>query len=127
MITEAKHTIPAELRNRPQWKVRGGKKPGYGWNIAANLRTYDKALEHAHKIGADGVIYIVLEDDPYAFVALDGVRDPATGAIEPWAQEVIDRLDSYTEASSSGRGVHVLVNARMPGARTRSNGCRCRV
>ena len=127
MITEAKHTIPAELRNRPQWKVRGGKKPGYGWNIAANLRTYDKALEHAHKIGADGVIYIVLEDDPYTFVDLDGVRDPATGAIEPWAQEVIDRLDSYTEASSSGRGVHVLVNARMPGARTRSNGCRCRV
>jgi len=114
-------SIPQPLRNRPQWKVTTDKNPGHGWNIADNLRTYDQALDHAHKIGADGVIYIVLENDPYTFVDLDGVRDPETGTIEPWAQEIIYRLDSYTEASSSGRGVHVLVEARTPGTRTRTN------
>jgi primase-polymerase (primpol)-like protein len=114
-------SIPEALRNRPQWKVTTDKNPGHGWNIAENLRTYDQALDHARKIGADGAIYIVLGDDPYTFVDLDGVRDPETGRIETWAQEIIDRLDSYTEVSSSGRGVHVLVEAHTPGPRTRSN------
>jgi primase-polymerase (primpol)-like protein len=62
------------------------------------------------------------ENDPFTFVDLDGVRDPETGVIEAWAQGIIERLDSYTEASSSGsRGVHVLVEAHKPGPRTQTN------
>jgi putative DNA primase/helicase len=41
--------------------------------------------------------------------------------VAPWAQEIIDRLDSYTEASSSGRGVHVLAKAHTPGDRAQTN------
>jgi len=119
--TVTDNSIPADLRNRAQWKPRIGKDPGHGWNMAENLRTYDQACDHARKIGADGVIYIVLEDDPYTFVDLDGVRDSETGTIETWAQEIIDRLDSYTEISRSGRGVHILTKASKPGDRTQTH------
>jgi primase-polymerase (primpol)-like protein len=31
-----------------------------------------------------------------------------------WAWEVIDRLDSYTEVSLSGKGVHAIVEGQLP-------------
>lgn len=34
--------------------------------------------------------------------------------IEPWAREIVDRLQSYTEISPSGRGVHILIKGRVP-------------
>ncbi len=126
MTTEANstienHSIPDVLRNRPQWKVSDEKNAGWGWNIAENLRTYDTACDHALKVGADGVIYVVLESDPHTWIDLDNVRDPQTGHIEPWAQEIIDRLDSYTEISGSGRGVHIAVEASKPGGRVKTH------
>ncbi len=36
------------------------------------------------------------------------------GAIEPWALEIIRRIDSYAEYSPSGRGVHVLCYGALP-------------
>jgi P4 family phage/plasmid primase-like protien len=37
------------------------------------------------------------------------------GLIAQWAQEIVDRLDSYTEISPSGHGVHIIVKASKPG------------
>jgi hypothetical protein len=39
---------------------------------------------------------------------LDTCLDPDTGDVAPWAQEIIDRLNSYSEASPSGTGVKVF-------------------
>jgi hypothetical protein len=47
-------------------------------------------------------------------VDLDKCLDPETREIEGWAQEVIEELDSYTEISPSGTGVHVLVRGTLP-------------
>ncbi|MCS6931344.1 MAG: hypothetical protein NZM27_03935 [Acetobacteraceae bacterium] len=41
-------------------------------------------------------------------VDLDACRDPATGALEPWAHEVLELLDTYAEVSPSGTGVKAL-------------------
>lgn len=41
-------------------------------------------------------------------IDLDTCRDPATGTFEPWAAEVIDRFDSYTEVSPSGTGAKIF-------------------
>jgi hypothetical protein len=43
-----------------------------------------------------------------AGVDLDTCRDPNSGAIEPWAAEVVARIASYTEVSPSDTGVKVL-------------------
>ena len=41
-------------------------------------------------------------------VDLDECRDPETGALEPWAKEIIERFNSYTEVSPSGTGVKIF-------------------
>ena len=41
-------------------------------------------------------------------------RNPETGAIAPWAQRVIDRLNTYTEISPSGTGLHNIVALTRP-------------
>jgi hypothetical protein len=41
-------------------------------------------------------------------VDLDHCVDPNTGKIAPWAREIIIGLDSYSEFSPSGTGVHIL-------------------
>lgn len=49
-----------------------------------------------------------------AYIDFDDVRDPETGEITSEVAELLDRLDSYTEVSASGTGLHVLVFARLP-------------
>ena len=53
-------------------------------------------------------------DDGITGVDLDHVIDPETGAIQPWAQSIVDRLCSYTEISPSGAGLRIFVYAQLP-------------
>ena len=46
-----------------------------------------------------GIGFVLTDDDPYAGGDLDACRDPKTGKIDTWAQEIIDQLDTYTEVS----------------------------
>ncbi|MBC9985288.1 hypothetical protein E4P24_02740 [Haloferax sp. AS1] len=46
-------------------------------------------------------------------IDLDDVRDPDTGELVPWAEDVIETVDSYTEISPSGTGVHILVEGQL--------------
>lgn len=77
------------------------------------------ARESVKLNGSSGVGFVFSEADPFAGVDLDGCRDPESGAIDDWAQAIIDRLDSYAETSPSGRGVHILVKARLAPGRNR--------
>lgn len=45
-------------------------------------------------------------------VDLDSCRDAKTGELDQWAADVVKMLDSYTEVSPSGTGLHVLFLAR---------------
>jgi hypothetical protein len=55
-------------------------------------------------------------------VDLDDCRDPESGAIKPTALSIVNSLNSYTEISPSGRGLHILVRGALPaGARRRGN------
>jgi hypothetical protein len=47
-------------------------------------------------------------------IDLDKCRDPQTGAVEPWAREVIERLATYTEVSPSGRGLRAFLLGKLP-------------
>src|SRR5439155_5716836 len=61
---------------------------------------------------ADGVGIVL--GDGLVGVDLDHCRDPETGAIAPWAQTIIAAIDSYTESSPSGTGVHILLRGESP-------------
>lgn len=52
----------------------------------------------------------------------DHCRNPETGVIEPWATTTITMLDSYTETSISGTGVHVICRGKLPAAERHRTG-----
>ncbi|MBI4795899.1 MAG: DUF3987 domain-containing protein [Deltaproteobacteria bacterium] len=87
--------------------------------MANNPRTwgeFELAVRHweAHKNnGIAGIGYEFDADDPFSGVDLDNCHNPETGEIEPWAQEIITSLDSYTEISPSGRGVHIIIKGAV--------------
>lgn len=62
------------------------------------------------------VAAIVLDRYGVVGIDVDASRDPASGAIAPWAQEVIDLFaPCYWGPSVSGTGVRLLVRGRLPG------------
>ncbi|MFP3868958.1 MAG: hypothetical protein ACLFUU_12515 [Desulfobacteraceae bacterium] len=129
------NNIPAELREHPQWVTwriedRDGKptkipycpnNPGrkaeaddpHTWG------TFEAAQSIAQQNGFAGIGYEFSSDDPYTGIDLDKCRDPETGEIEPWAWAIINQVDSYTEISPSGRGVHILAKGKLPPGRRR--------
>ncbi|MGH3147294.1 MAG: DUF3987 domain-containing protein [Rubrobacter sp.] len=128
-----------KLRDLPQWIVwRSEMRDGKPTKIPYSPRTGRRAsstdsdtwggIEVARAACAsggadeeayDGIGFVFTAEDPFLGVDLDGCLDPETGEIERWAAEIIEELDSYTEISPSGSGVHVLVRAELPAGRNR--------
>jgi putative DNA primase/helicase len=121
--------IPAELQAYWQWVawmyvLRGGKwtkvpiNPKTGREAKSNdPRTWaslEIALSCAQRDHLAGVGFVFTDDDPYAGVDLDHCRNPETGEIAAWAEEIIASLNTYTEISPSGTGVKSFVRASIP-------------
>jgi hypothetical protein len=84
-----------------------------------NWTSYAKTVSVCKEQGYDGVGFAFTPEDGLCGVDLDKCLDPETGSIEPWAKEIIEELDSYTEISPSRRGVHVLLRGELPAGRNR--------
>jgi hypothetical protein len=80
---------------------------------------YEEAVSAAREHGYGGIGFVFTPEDDLCGVDLDGCLNPETGEIESWAQKVIKELDSYTEISPSGIGVHILVRGELPEGRNR--------
>lgn len=46
---------------------------------------------------------------------MDHCRSWKTGEIKPWARQILTGLNSYTEVSPSGTGLHIYGQGRLPG------------
>ena len=58
------------------------------------------------------------EGDPYVGIDVDNCRDQRTGALNEIAQNIVQMLQSYTEISPSGTGIHIFCRGTLPpGAR----------
>jgi hypothetical protein len=64
----------------------------------------------------DGFGVVLTERAGITFVDLDDVVDPDTGTIAPWAQQMVDTMNSWTEYSVSGTGLHIFCLGRLPGS-----------
>jgi putative DNA primase/helicase len=80
---------------------------------------YEEAVSACKEHGYHGIGFVFTPDDDLCGVDLDGCLDPTTGEIEGWAQEIVEELNSYTEISPSGTGVHVLLRGELPPGRNR--------
>ena len=54
------------------------------------------------------------QNDGLAGIDLDHCFDPETVTVEPWAQTIVDALNSYTEVSPSGTGLRIFLFAKLP-------------
>jgi primase-polymerase (primpol)-like protein len=129
-----RYAIPSDLRARHQWVVwrreqREGKETKVPYRARApelkasstdahTWAPFEKAIAVLERGTADGIGFVFAEDDPFFGVDLDRCRDE-TGELNPAAAAIVDELDSYAEASPSGRGVHVIARGRLEGGRCR--------
>jgi hypothetical protein len=135
--------IPHSLRTARRWvavlaELRDGKVTKVPYRVAdgrpasvtrpEDWATWEDAvalLESGRPIGgrdgqeptaADAVGFVL--GDGVMGIDLDGVMDPATGRLTDEAAEVVGMMNSYTEVSLSGTGVHILFLAdTIPGGK----------
>lgn len=127
-MTGTHASIPAELRDRKQWVGHRNKRPVQpngrpaSSTDPATWGTFEQCAAAVESGKVDGVGFVFSEADPYAGIDLDKCRDPETGQIDPEALALVERLASYTEVSQSGRGLHIIVRATLPGTGRNAGG-----
>jgi putative DNA primase/helicase len=72
------------------------------------------ACQAVQKWSLTGIGIVFTDSDPYSGVDIDNCRNPETHEIAEWAWEIVRELNSYTELSPSGTGVHILVRGKLP-------------
>ena len=128
--------VPEILRSMPnwvQWKLTPdanglpGKVPyiaGTGFTRKASSTksstwtTFDEATKNITLDNTQGIGFVVHGDAVAAEIVgfdIDGCRNPDTGDVTPWAEEIINLLDSYTEITPSQTGVRVWTKGKMNG------------
>lgn len=132
--------IPAELRALPQWVVwnpndrrtrdadgvDGCKvplNPATLTNAKANDPTTWGTFEDAERVAREhgyGLGFEMTDNDPYICVDLDHVIE--NGEVNEQASEIVAALDTYTELSPSGTGLHLWCRAVKPGERSKGGG-----
>lgn len=66
-----------------------------------------------------GIGFVFTKGAEIVGVDLDKCRDVETGILDSWAQDIVNRLQTYTEVSPSGRGVHLYARGTLPGGKRR--------
>lgn len=127
--------IPSELRILPQWILwRAEEKSSRytkipyqvdGNEARSNDRrtwsTFATAAKFYTESNADGIGFVFSRQDSYVGIDIDKCVTYAaddTKKVNPiindFAKEIIDTLDSYTEFSVSGTGIHIIIKGSLP-------------
>lgn len=121
--------IPIELRRRPQWcytypgdpdPLRRKAPRKKGNTLASDTSpsdwmSFEQACAYAEQVGGE-IGYVLTEDDEFTCIDLD-VKDATTHPHKPelWTTQadfnrywdICQYFDSYTEMSTSGKGLHI--------------------
>ncbi|WP_417521002.1 AAA family ATPase [Marinobacter sp.] len=135
LIAPYLEAVPEELQGYRQWVVwkavekikRDGTvkitkvpyNPKTG-NPASTKRrgdwgTFDEACEAQIMDGYAGIGFVFTADDPFVGVDLDNCFDKS-GNLRDDARRAVDELQSFTEKSPSGNGLHIICEGELPGA-----------
>jgi primase-polymerase (primpol)-like protein len=123
--------VPPELRGVRQWvawdwrwlpAARAWTKPplcpGTGRSAShtdpATWGTFGQAVALAQRRGLAGIGVVLTRELGLVGVDLDKCVARDSGEIAPWAREIVERLDSFTQRSPSGTGLRVFCRATLP-------------
>ncbi len=88
-------------------RARSNEPNSWGTREAAAARAAH--LPKPYEQGGVGlVLEAIAEGLHLGGVDLDACRDPSSGALAPWAREIVERFDSYVEVSPSNIGVKIF-------------------
>ena len=102
-------SLPSRLKEHDQWLVTQDKKPvvpSEGWQESVNQLAFTEAQSKAEQLG--GAVAFCFTDGGRPFVGFDLDDVKEGGEFTNEALGIVERLDSYTEVSSSGTGLHVI-------------------
>ena len=116
-----------ELKQRRQWVVyrsedRGGRisKVPFQTNgrkasttKPTTWTTYEVVCEAVQEKHFDGIGFVFTANDPFAGIDLDNCIDKE-GNVADYAKKIIFALESYSEYSPSGNGVHIILKGQVP-------------
>lgn len=117
--TTAPPNIPPELQALNQWANWADDKviqnPHTGKRgSSTNSSTWGTFAQVARR-DPDHLVFVFRRAGDLAGVDLDHCRNPETGEIEPWAQDVVGRFPRlYWEISLSGTGLHGIGYGTLP-------------
>lgn len=118
-------TIPTVLQDTERWILWGGGPSKNGRldktprgpdtrpisvTDPANWTSFTQAEQSFRDGRFYGVGFVMSDQDELMGIDLDHCVDD-DGNVAPWAQAIIDEVDSYTEYSPSGNGVHIWVRS----------------
>jgi putative DNA primase/helicase len=90
---------------------------------STNNRTwgsFEQATQAVKTYQHKGIGFVFAANDGMVFIDLDGCRNPVTGELDALAQWALHTLDTYTEVSQSGRGIHLIAKGELaPGVNHR--------
>lgn len=126
------NNIPHELRLLNQWVVwkfvatDDGKPTKLPYNprnghLASTTdphtwASFEEAVNASFN-GYSGIGFVFTRNDPYCGIDLDATEDPEAFATQ---LRVFNAMQSYSERSPSGKGLHIIVKANLPHGRRRS-------
>jgi putative DNA primase/helicase len=133
MNFDSLNNIPQELRELDRWvcwriEERDGKptkvpvnagEPGQKRAMSDNPSTwsdFNTAVEKMKQEGLPGIGFI-FNGDGLLGVDVDDCRNPETGIMTEVGRDIIKTLDSFTELSPSGKGVHIICRGKLPPGR----------
>lgn len=112
-VTKLNRDKPTKIPVTPADTQAAVNDPSTWGSFEAALRGF------SNRAAIDGIGFVFSGDDPFVGIDLDDCRDRESGALEEWARDVITRVDTYTEVSPSGTGLHCLCETVRPGKRRR--------
>jgi primase-polymerase (primpol)-like protein len=123
--------IPEQLRQHDQWVLwRRQKRRGKVTKVPYCARTgqmasstepatwssFDRAVAAYKAGGYSGIGFVFTSKDEVVGIDLDKCRDTENGHIADWAAKIIAQIDTYSEVSPSGEGVHLYAFGKLPDA-----------
>lgn len=125
--------IPEELKQLNRWVCwKLVEREGKATKVPVNPMTGGQAMSNnpdtwsdywtAHdKMMTDGYpgIGFMFNGDGILGVDIDHCKDPETGKLSDLAMDIIQTIDSYTEFSQSGAGIHIICKGKLPEGRRR--------
>ena len=79
-------------------------------NDPATWASYAVAIQACEQGLADGIGFALMNSG-LAALDLDNCRDPASGVLAPWAQQLLEGCSSYAEVTPSKRGIRIIGKA----------------